>query len=121
MEEVVAEQTPASDKCARCLQVVSSKAARCPHCGQPTNNPRRLVLMVVAAAGALAMLFMLVVMYRTVYLADVQNAAPMEDDSAPPTAPFAEATSTSQDVPPPPKDDAPAKPAAPDKPPPLNR
>ena len=121
MEDVVAELTPASDKCARCLQLVSSKDARCPHCGQPTNNPRRLVLMGVATAGVMAILFVLVVMYRVIYLADLEQAAPLEDPEAEPAAAFVEGSATSQDVSVPKQEEKPAAPAEPEKPPPLNR
>jgi len=78
--------------------------------------------MTVAAAGVLAMLFMLVVMYQVVYLADIEHAPTLEDDQSAPVDAFATPPATSQDQPPPPpKDDKAAAPPKPEKPPPLNR
>jgi hypothetical protein len=121
MQEAVAELNPASDKCSRCLQPVPVAAKRCPQCGQPISKARRLIFMSVAAAGVLALLFMLVVMYRVVYLADMQHAPTLEDDQAVPADAMATPPATSQDVPLPPKDDKPSAPPEPEKPPPLNR
>src|SRR4051794_38850605 len=112
----------AREKCARCLQPIASDSVRCTHCGQPIHNPRRLIFLMVAAAGVLAVIFMLVIMYRVVYLADLEEAGPVESEqSAAPAAQFSDASTTSQEAPPPPKDAKPPEPLAPDKPPPLNQ
>lgn len=77
--------------------------------------------MAVATAGVLALIFMLVVMYQVVYLADLEHAPTLEDDQAAPTEAFDTPTATSQDQPLPPKDDKPVAPPEAEKPPPLNR
>jgi hypothetical protein len=77
--------------------------------------------MAVAAAGVLALLFMLVVMYRVVYLADMEQAPTLEDDQAVAVDEMAAPTATSEEQPPPPKDDKPAAPPERERPPPLDR
>lgn len=121
MEQVI-EQKRAVERCIRCYEPVPVNAARCPHCRQPLSNAKRFVPMIVGAAGVLALLFLLVMMYRVVYLTDLEHAKPLEDEQSVARDPFANpATSASQDKPAAKSDDKPAETAKPDKPPPLNQ
>src|SRR5689334_11533943 len=73
MDEMAAQQRQ-PEKCGRCLEPLPHNAARCPGCGQPVSNTRRMVFMAVATAGALALVFLIVIMYVSVYRGGLEPA-----------------------------------------------
>jgi predicted nucleic acid-binding Zn ribbon protein len=120
MDETVAQERTTTEQCVRCLEPVPLNALRCPHCGEPVSHRRRTVFKVIAVAGILAMAFMLVLMYRTVYISESQPVALPEDDEVARRDPFAEqARSPEQGGTK--ADEKPPSPPEPEKPPPLNR
>ena len=102
---------PKADRCPRCLQPVPPKVERCPACFHPIQS-FRLLPWLIAAAGLLALVFAVVVMYRMVRTEDAINAPPPVDES------LADRQVLLPD--PPPEGSKPSQPAKPEKPPPLN-
>ena len=71
-------------RCPRCLQPVPPKASRCPGCGQPIHT-LRLLPLAIGAAGLLALVFALLVMFRM--MRNITNRA--NTSARRPTAPRA--------------------------------
>lgn len=133
MEEFVVEdytpgppEEPSGDRCPRCREAVPLKAVRCPSCGQPIHDFRRMLPFFAGVGLVLGLLLAAVVMYREVYLADLERAVPVRTEEAPApdfgTVPDTSAehdiqAQTQSET----KPDAPARPAPPERKPPLNR
>jgi cytoskeletal protein RodZ len=101
-----------NEVCARCLQPVPAKAARCANCGNKVNSFRGLPLL-VGFVGMAALIFVIVIMFQVVQNVDIESAPPeqqQDESSVPQDKP---AMSSEQG-----KADNPSKP---DKPPPLNQ
>ena len=97
-------------RCPRCLQPVPPDASRCPGCRQPIHS-LRLLPFAVGAVGLLLMVFVMLVMYRSARNEDAVAApVPVEENAARQQDPLLRD--------PPPATNA--KPAKPEKPPPLN-
>lgn len=96
------------ERCPRCLQPVPPKAGRCPACRQPIHS-LRLLPLTIGTVGILALVFAMLLMYRTVADEDAATAPVTMED-------------TGQDdlLPDPPPDNRTKEPAKPEKPPPLN-
>ena len=102
---------PKAERCPRCLQPVPPRVSRCPGCRQPVHSLRSLPL-VIGAACLLALLFVVLLMYRMMRNEDAANAPVPVDEVA------AEQQKLFPD--PPPANSKPSGPSKPDKPPPLN-
>ena len=102
---------PKAERCPRCLQPVPPRVSRCPGCRQPVQSLRSFPL-VIGAACLMALLFVVLLMYRMMRNEDAANApAPVDEVTAEQQRLFPD---------PPPPDSKPAPPSKPDKPPPLN-
>jgi hypothetical protein len=110
VEPVLLDAT--DDRCPRCLQPVPHKAPRCPGCGQPIRTMRMLPFA-IGAAGLLALVFAVLLMYRVASNEDAANAP------APPDPAAAEKQQELFPRPTPTTSKA-SEPAKPEKPPPLN-
>jgi len=123
-EDEILEEVPqpVGDRCPRCLVPITVKAGRCPLCGIPVARSKRIWPVAAGVACVLALVFLFVVMYRTVYLAELERAAPV-DDTTTPSGQFAPPPETSAGHEPPPPAPGDAKPAErePQKKPPLDR
>jgi hypothetical protein len=102
---------PQAEHCPRCLQPVPSKVSRCPACRQPIHSLRKWPFL-IGAACLMALLFVVLLMYRMMTNEDAANAP----------APVDQATAEEQAIlpDPPPAGSKPTEPSKPDKPPPLN-
>jgi hypothetical protein len=100
-----------TDRCPRCLQPVPPQASRCPDCRQPIHS-MHLVPFAIGAAGLILMMFVMLVMYRSVRNEDAATApVTVEENGARQQDPMVRE----------PPDGSRAKPAAkPEKRPPLN-
>ena len=74
-------EDPKADRCPRCLQTVPPRASRCPGCGQPIHSMRPLIFA-IGIAGALALVFVMLVMYRLARNEDAANAPVPVDQNA---------------------------------------
>jgi len=61
--------------CGRCLQPVAHADAKCRNCGMPRMRTRRLTIW-IAVTGLLALLFVIVIMVKSVWDADIESAPP---------------------------------------------
>jgi hypothetical protein len=123
-DDLVVEAQPSGESCPRCLEPIPRRVARCPHCGQPISPFRRMTTIMAGVAGILALIFISVVIYRSVYIPEADQAAPAFDDQAPPDGSFAPPPETSSGHETPPSTPADSQPAAPPeapKKPPLDR
>jgi len=98
---------PGDDRCTRCLQPVPRRASRCPGCGHP-HNSRRYVPLLIGLAGICALAFVMVLMYYAAWRADMMKADPLVDEQSAKQELMVETPSEG------------AKPAKPEKRPPLN-
>ena len=62
--------------CHRCMQPVSDRAVRCPHCGTPQGPRRRATTVLIGSAALLALLFAVCVMFAAFRNEEARNAAP---------------------------------------------
>jgi hypothetical protein len=102
---------PKAERCPRCLQPVPPRASRCPGCRQPVHSLRSLTL-VIGAVGLMALLFVVLLMYRMMSNEDAAHAPAPVDEAA------AEQQKLFPDPPPP--NGKPAESSKPENPPPLN-
>jgi ribosomal protein L40E len=69
-------------KCLRCSAVLSPGAKRCSKCGGTVRRTTRPWAVTAAICGIVALLFMIVMMYRVATITDAQPA-PVPADSEP--------------------------------------
>jgi hypothetical protein len=122
-DEILEEEPkPVGEPCPRCLVPVPLKAERCPLCGLPVAHSRRIAPIAAGIACVLALVFLFVMMYRTVSLTELEEAPPVDDIDTP-AGKFAPPPETSAGHEPPPPAKGEEKPAdiEPEKKPPLNR
>ena len=103
-------QDPKADRCPRCVQILPPKASRCPDCGQPIHSTRWLPFA-IGIAGLLALLFVMLVLYRMAKNEEAANAPVPVDENAPQQQLLPDS---------PPANSKANEPAKPDKRPPLN-
>ena len=73
---------PKAERCLRCLQPVPPRVSRCPGCRQPFYSLRSLTLL-IGAACLMALLFVVLLMYRMMRNEDAVNApAPVDEVAA---------------------------------------
>jgi hypothetical protein len=102
---------PKAERCPRCLQPVPPRLSRCPGCRQPIHSLRSWTLG-IGAVGLMALLFVVLLMYRMMSNEDAANApAPVDEAAAGQQKSFPD---------PPPANSKSAGPSKPDKPSPLN-
>ena len=69
-----------AETCARCLQPIPREARRCPNCGTPRTNSRRIVVL-LGIASLLALVFVILLMVQVVRNEDLQNQ-PISDSQS---------------------------------------
>ena len=75
---------PKADRCPRCVRVLPPRASRCPDCGQPIHfHSLRLLPFAVGIAGLLALVFVMLVLYRMAKNEEAARAPVPVDENAP--------------------------------------
>jgi hypothetical protein len=108
-------------KCARCFEPLPVGVERCPRCRQATGDLPRSLPVILAVAGILGVLLLVLLIYRTTATAQIEPRAveqPASDRFAP-----APETSAGHETPPPAPSgsEKPPEPPAPEKKAPLDR
>jgi hypothetical protein len=70
-----------TDRCPRCLQPVPPQASHCPDCRQPIHS-MHLLPFAIGAAGLILMMFVMLVMYRSVRNEDAATAPVAVEENA---------------------------------------
>jgi predicted nucleic acid-binding Zn ribbon protein len=81
-----AAERPSGEVCHRCLQPIAPNAQTCPNCGE-RHSPRNRLPIFIGILGLLALVFIAVIMFKTIQNSDADSAPPDQTDeqSAPQT------------------------------------
>jgi hypothetical protein len=73
----------AGEICHRCLQPIATNAQRCPNCGERHARTRRIPIF-IGVLCLLALVFVFIIMMRTIRESDIESAPPEQTDQSAP-------------------------------------